>query len=259
LPLGLALIILLLTTRNMYRYTIHSDKELPPSGTGEVLSHRVEGRDSAEARRRAPRAAVCPRQCQGAGRHECSRVEAPSSGWRTQGPVGGVGQRELATDLQVRRRGCSPRQLSGLSLGVVYAYAQSAASRTSPPRVPRRYGGVGSRGPSAGHARDSIARAERQSRNLRQHGSPPRGCTWDVAGSLDQHAVPIRPLACPARQAACSTAIPACGGKQSGGSKSDRLGFAQDRLCPYMGGSIPQRLPRLQRVLNSLLRLPLAA
>jgi hypothetical protein len=26
-----------------------------------------------------------------------------------------------------------------------------------------------------------------------------------------------------------------------------------------MGGSIPQRLPRLQRVLNSLLRLPLAA
>ena len=111
-------------------------------------------------------------------------------------------------------------------------------------------------------------------------------CSGDVAGTLDQHAVSIRPLARQARQATCCAQVPACDEDGSWGSELDGVGpdvlvwageqssslrtasagqvrtsfgFAQDKLRHYACISIPQRLPRLQRVLNPLLRLPLAA
>src|SRR5579863_5045545 len=93
--------------RNTYRYAIRDDQELPAPGRGEVLSHRVESWDSAEARRQAAITAVCARQCPAAGRYECSGMETASAGRRIQGSLGDQRQRKLASDVQVRRRGYS--------------------------------------------------------------------------------------------------------------------------------------------------------
>src|SRR5271170_1560975 len=84
---------------SMYRYTIHGDQELPASGRGEVFPHGIEGWDSAETREQAALAIVCSRQCQAAGRLECSGMEAASAGRGAQGSLGDQRQRELAPDV----------------------------------------------------------------------------------------------------------------------------------------------------------------
>jgi toxin HigB-1 len=56
--------------------------------------------------------------------------------------------------------------------GVGHAHAQSTASRAGSPGVSRGPGRIDGSGSPAGHARDSVARAERQSRNFRGNGDP---------------------------------------------------------------------------------------
>jgi hypothetical protein len=90
-----------LTLCNMYRYTMRSHQELPASRVGEILPHRVKGWDSGEACQQAALATICSRQCETAGRHECSGMGASPAGRGTERSLGGQRQRELASDVQV--------------------------------------------------------------------------------------------------------------------------------------------------------------
>ena len=62
-------------------------------------------------------------------------------------------------------------------------------------RVSGRNGRIHSRGPSAGHASDSFARAERQGGDVGCHGPPVGGILRYFPGTVDEHAVTVRPLA----------------------------------------------------------------
>ena len=90
-----------LTVRMWYRYTIHSDREFPPSRSGEVLFYRLEGRDSTQTRCAAETSTVCIGQCEIAFRHECPGLEAASTYRPTGGALGCRRQWQLETDFQV--------------------------------------------------------------------------------------------------------------------------------------------------------------
>src|SRR5712691_5379735 len=59
----------------------------------------------------------------------------------------------------------------------------------------RRPGRHHGRSPSAHYARDALARAQRQGRNLRRHGHPPGGRPGHHARAVDEYAVAVRPVA----------------------------------------------------------------